>query len=190
MPATPNKPSQDNSPKCNQGIKSYKWYTTYRANFKPQFQTYCDFHIGISVQKPPPPDRMLELLEETTYTIPQEPKFKKLCYIHNCFSIVCTPTLRLEKTPETASALKELKTLCDDIWSLFVRIATTYDDVLPAEYQNTENTLWDTVRDTERRYDNIIRKGALPLSDETESRVASIYNNKSATGAHRTLKNG
>lgn len=155
-------------------VKSHEWYKTYYLDFKPRFETYCDAHAGITDHRPRSL-KMLELFEETTCTMPQEPQFRKIRHIHNCFSIICTPTILLGRTPETVEPLKDLKVLCGDIWNLFVFRASISQDTPLEKYQSMENNLWDHVRAMEEKYENIIRKGAVPLSDRVGARIASTY---------------
>lgn len=152
----------------------YEWCTTY-DNFRPCFEAYCDDIIKGMPERRPPAPRVLELLEETIYTVPRGPEFKYLRLIHSCFCRMCDAVLNLDATDESPALLKRLKPLSGDVWEVFSKRATASDSNKPIPGKTSlEESVWKNATAMEEEYDDILSRGAVSLSEEVVERLASV----------------
>ena len=99
----------------------YEWYRTYNTEFMNAFKKYQTniTRNSVSNLEPPNTETLLESLEGTEYTAPHTQEFFDIRLAHNGFCRICNEVLATEHTRKDIGIIKELMSLCIELWNIF-----------------------------------------------------------------------
>ena len=170
----------------------YEWYRTYNTEFMNAFKKYQTniTRNGVGNFEPSNTETLLESLEGTEYTAPHTQEFFDIRLAHNGFCRICNEVLATEHTRKDIGIIKELMSLCIELWNIFaykVRILhhdDHYDSKIDSwnnKYNKELRNLKEKLESAERAYGDIPHRDiSKHIEDESVASV-SIDKNNSVT---------
>ena len=94
------------------------WYTSYKLEFMPKFETYCK-DIKRRQECVHTPKQILEFLDDAVLDFPTAPGFLEIRMIFMDFAKILNAFLRWDAHHTRSDLLDELSIICNNIWETF-----------------------------------------------------------------------